>query len=209
MSRMAAIVVDRVLRNNNGVVDGQGRIFNVDTGTYELGYTQINTHATSTFSPIKTHKGWFSGTATIRDGDLIQDRVDGRFYLAISLKKEVTSGVTAYIDGTLYFANMICKIERFNKAGPKDAFGRPTSAAPELEADDVHIMVQSVSIDVVEQPDQIMPKEKIKVAIQAKHNIQVNDRLHTSGDIYRVVSIDKSQFTENSLVMLYVDKDIR
>jgi hypothetical protein len=88
MSRMAAIVVDRVLRNNNGVVDGQGRIFNVDTGTYELGYTQINTHATSTFSPIKTHKGWFSGTATIRDGDLIQDRVDGRFYLAISLKKK-------------------------------------------------------------------------------------------------------------------------
>lgn len=207
MSRFAARAVEAMLRRNNGTVGGLPRIYNVDRAAYMLGYTEINTQATSTFSRIKTHKGWFEGTSNIQDGDLIQDRVDGKYYLVMSLKDEFTGERVAYKDGTLYYANTTCTIQR-GGAGTKDAFGFEASNTFSTVATGVYLMAQSVTLDVVEQKDQDLAKEKIKVAVQAKFGVQENDRLVTAlGDTYKVVSVDKTQI--NGLWMLFVDKDVR
>lgn len=207
MSRFAARAVEATLRRNNGSFGDLPRIYNVDRSAYMLGYTEINTQATSTFSRIKTHKGWFEGTANIQDGDLIQDRVDGKHYLVMSLKDEYAGGSIAYKDGTLYYANTTCTVQRCG-AGAKDAFGFETTNTFTTVATGVYIMAQSVTLDVVEYKDQDVAKEKIKVAVQAKVGVQENDRLVTAlGDTYKVVSVDKTQI--DGLWLLFVDKDVR
>lgn len=207
MSRMAAQVASRILRNRNGVYGDLPRIYNVDRDSYSYGYTEINTMASSTFARVKSHKGWFEGEADIEDGDLIVDRADGKHYLVMALKNEVDGGISAYKDGTLYYANTTCNIERFTP-GTKDAFGRETVNTPDVVTTGAYIMVQSVTMDVVEQKDQDIAKEKLKVAIQAKYGVLPNDRLVTAlGDTYKVMTVDKTQM--DNLWMLYVDKDIR
>ena len=207
MSRMAARVVDRVLKRSNGTIEGMPRIYNVDRDTYSLGYTEINTQATSSFSRIKTHKAWFSGTSDVQNGDLILDRADGKYYLVMSVKNEISGGITAYIDGTLYYCDAVCQVQRF-EVGTVNAFGRSANPAPSVVASNVYIMSQSMSMDSTDQPDQAIAKEKIKVAVQSKIGVQVNDRLVSSnGNSYRVITVDKNQL--EGLDMLYVDKDVR
>lgn len=202
-----ASLVNSFLGSINGAVDGAPRIYNVDKGTYTLGYTEINTQATTAFARTKVHKAWFSGSTDIENGDLILDRADGAYYLVMSVKQEYASGCAAYIDGTLFYANATCSIERFTDTA-KDFFGRDVQATPNAVATGVRIMVNPMSIDVMEQPDQIISQDKIKVAIQRKHNVMEQDRLVTSlGETYKVISVDKASL--EGLDILFVDKDIR
>ena len=64
------------------------------------------------------------------------------------------------------------------------------------------------AFDQHEQANKIYREEKIKVYLQTKHGVKEADRIITSeGDVYRVVSKDKSSF--NGLDLLYVDRDVR
>jgi hypothetical protein len=171
------------------------------------GYAEVNTQATSPVARIKQHKAWFVGNADITEGDLIQDKADNKYYLVMSLKKEVTGSEVAYIDGTLYYANATCSIERFAPVSV-NAFGREVSAEPSVIAEGVYIMVNSMSMDVDEQRDQHIAEEKIKVVMQSKYGAKINDRLVSSnGDVYKVATVDRTQL--ENLVVLYVAQDIR
>ena len=211
MSKAAARVVMRLLRTQNGVIGGLPRIVNIDRNVSFYGYAEVNTQATSPVARIKQHKAWFEPSANIVEGDLIQDRADDKYYLVMSLKKEVTGGVCTYIDGTLYWTNATCSIQRFPTGattGTKDAFGRLIEAGPVTVASGVYIMTNSMSLGVNEQEDQVLSEEKIKVVMQAKFAPQRNDRLVSSlGDTYKVISVDRTQL--NGLWVLYVDQDIR
>lgn len=207
MSKAAARTVMRLLRTQNGAIGRTPRITNVDRGVSFYGYAEVNLQATSPVARIKQHKAWFEPDALVAEGDLILDRADGKHYLVMSLKKEVTGGVCAYIDGTLYYANATCAIERYVEA-PKNAFGRQDVGTTTVVAAGVYIMTNSMSIDVDEQKDQVIAEEKIKVVMQSKYNVRRNDRLVSSnGDTYKVISVDRTQL--EGLWVLYVDQDIR
>lgn len=207
MSRFASRVVNRMLRTRNGTINGVPRILNRDQGTDILGYVEINTQATSPVARIKTHKAWFAADSVVAEGDLIEDRADNKVYLIMSLKNEIMGGETGYIDGTLYYANTTCRIERFT-TGARNAFGRSQDPSPLTIADNVYIMTTSMSLNVNEQKDQNLAQEKIKVVIQSKFGVEINDRLvAANGDVYKVNSIDRTQLV--GLWDLFVDKDIR
>lgn len=199
--------IDNMLKRNRGTVTGQPRIYNVDDATYTLGYTEANTDATTAFSRVKTAKGIWSGTSDISEGDLIQDRFDDKFYLVMAIKGEVSGGEIAYVDATLLVAHAVCSIQRFTD-GTKDAFGWEADPAASNVATGVRCCFSSMSIDMIEQEDASIPKNKIKVYLQSKHGIQENDRLLTAGgNTYRVVSMAEEEL--NGLILVYVDKDLR
>ena len=207
MSKFASRVVNRMLRTRNGTINGAPRIYNRDQDKDILGYVEINTQATSPVARIKTHKAWFAAGSEVAEGDLIEDRADNKVYLTMSLKNEIMGGETGYIDGTLYYANTTCSIERFT-TGHRNAFGRPQDPSPLTIAANVYIMTTSMSLNVNEQKDQNLAQEKIKVVIQSKFGVEVNDRLvAANGDVYKVNSIDRTQLV--GLWDLFVDKDIR
>ena len=208
MSKFASRVVSRMLRTRTGIISGgQPRILNVDRGVSFYGYAEVNTQATSPVARVKQHKAWFIGGASVQDGDLIQDRGDGKYYLVMSLKDELDGGEVAYIDGTLYYANATCSIQRFGTAG-KNAFGRQSTDAPVTIKDGVYIMVNPLSMDVVDHDDRSIPNDKTKIVIQARENVQRNDRLVTSlGDTFIVEDIDRSSI--NNLWVLKVNQDSR
>lgn len=202
-----ANIVNSFLGSVNGVVDGKPRIYNIDRDTYTLGYTEINTQATTAFARTKTHKGWFAGATDIQNGDLLLDRADGAHYLVMSVKQEFAGGCATYIDGTLFYTNATCSIERFTDSG-KDFFGRDIVSAPEQVVAEAWIMVNPMSVSIMEQQDQILADDKIKVAIQRKFNVEEQDRLVTSlGENYKVISVDRASL--EGIDILYVDKDIR
>lgn len=206
MSVFAGRVTKRMLRRV-GVFNGKPRIYNEDTGTYSVGYAEVNTQATSPIARIKVHKAWFVGDADVKEGDLILDRADNKRYLIMSLKHEVYGGEAAYIDGTLFWTNARLQILRFSP-GNKDHFGREADASPEVIASAVWAMTNSMSINIEEQRDQPIPEEKIKVAIQAKYPVEEGDRLITEAGItYKVMSVDDTQLV--GLWLLYVSRDTR
>jgi hypothetical protein len=158
------------------------------------------------------------------EGDLIQDRVDGRHFFIMSKVPEYQGGLIAYYDGTLYLSNATCTIQRFATNGDKNAFGRDTDPAPQtvliggtvedgvlvgaIPAVGVRIMINPLAFAEVEQRDQLIPKDKIKVAVQSRYGVKVHDRLVTdSGDCLRVVSADP--YSLSGLQIFYVDEDLR
>lgn len=202
--RGAANAATRMIRRV-GMVEGLPRIFNVDASTYTIGYTEINTMATTAFSRTKTHKGWLVGDTDIIDGTRIIDRVDNSKYLVMSLKPEYSGGSIAFIDGTLFFVNEVCSVSRLGT--DVDDFGRVTGGYGVVQPD-VWIMVNPIVVDVIEQPEKIIGKDKIKIAMQASVDIRTNDRITTStGEIFKVLTFSKSE-VEN-LLMAYVETDTR
>lgn len=203
----ASVAASRILRHGNGTVGTLPRIYNNDNKTYAYGYVEINAQATSPVARIKVHKAWLDGEAQVANGHLIQDRADGKMYFIMSQKPELYGGAVAYYDVTLYYCNTTCSVQRFGVSG-KTAFGKPQGGAPTTLYENVYIMTTSLSVDVKEQEDQVLAQEKIKVAIQSKYGVKINDRLTCSnGDVYKVMSIDRTQL--EGLWMLFVDKDIR
>lgn len=195
------------VRDTVGMIGGLPRIYNIDRNSYTLGHTEVNTQATSPFSRTKTHKAWFVGPTDILEGDLIQDRGDGKHYLVMSVKKEILNGESVYWDGTLYYANATCAIQRFT-GGTKDDFGRDVDPAPATVATNVYCMVNPQAVDVLEQRDRPIAKDKIKIVVQSKWAVKDQDRLVTSlGDTWKVINIDKSSL--DNLWILYVDEDSR
>lgn len=200
-----ATVANRLLRKV-GIVNGLPRIKNVDNDSYTLGYTKINVMATTAFSRTKTHKAWLSGTTDIRNGTRIMDLVDNARYLVMSLKAEYYNGEIAYWDGTLFYVNELCTISRINNV--LDEFGRHTATNFTTLSSNVWSMVNPIVLDVIEQPDRILDKDKIKIAMQASVNLQENDRITTSsGEIFKVVTFSRSEI--EGLVMVYVEADSR
>lgn len=201
-------VNDRLLRDYKGMYQGKPRIYNVDRGTWSMGYTEINNQATSPVARIKVHRARFEGASDIVDGDLIQDKATGNYYLCMSVIPQIIKGESAYKDATLFFADAIVDIERFGTGNTKNAFGRPVDPTPTLIASGIRVMTVSMALDVLEQKDQNLASEKIKIAIQEKYPVVVNDRIKTTkGDVYKVMSVDNSQLL--GLQLLYVDRDIR
>lgn len=203
--RSAQAVATRMLKRN-GIVDGEGRIFNFDTGTYELGYTEVNSMATTPFSRTKTHKAWFSGEANIKPGDLIQDRVDSLTYIVMALKTQYTGGRVAYLDGTLYWANSLLDVYKYDTDN-KDNFGRPTNSFVKVYSS-VPAMVNPLTLDAKESEIGMIDTGKIKIAIQSKNEIKLGYRLvSSSGDKYVVRSIDNTSL--EGIYTLSVEIDVR
>lgn len=189
-----------------GTYQNLPRILNVDTGTYTVGYTEVNTQATTAFSRVKMHKAWLAGETDIQNGSRIMDRVDGHRYIVMSLKGEYISGSIAFIDGTLMYVNTTCTIERLNSN--VDAFGRASDASFTPVASGVWLMINPMSTVSVEYEEVISTKDKIKVAMQSSVDVKVNDRLATEeGDIYKVDSIIRAEM--ENVVVLYVSQDSR
>lgn len=203
--RWAAAAATRML-SRLGMVGGLPRIFNQDTETYTIGYTKINTRATTAFSRTKTHKAWLVGTTDIRNGTRILDRVDNAKYLVMSIKAEFVDGDTAYYDGTLFYVNETCSISRISNV--LDEFGRATATTFTTTASNIWIMVNPLVLDIEEQPDRILDKDKIKIAMQASVDIKEQDRITTSnGEMFKVNSFSRSEI--EGLNMLYVSTDTR
>jgi hypothetical protein len=201
----AAAVTNRLLRKV-GIVNGLNRIWNRDTDVYTLGYTKINTMATTAFSRTKTHKAWLAGDTDIRSGTRIQDLADNSRYIVMSLKKELYNGQNAYWDGTLYYVNEVCTIGRINNV--LDTFGRTTATGFTVVMSGVWSMVNPVVIDVIEQPDSFIAKDKIKIAMQDIVDIEENDQIITAtGEFYKVLNFSRSEI--EGLVMVYVESDSR
>jgi len=203
--RAAYYTVVRMLQRT-GVVDGLPRILNHETGGYVLGYTEINTMATTPFSRTKTHKAWFAGDAQIQDGDFIEDRVDGNKYIVMSLKAEYAGGLVAYLDGTLYLASEVCDVHRFDDSVVND-FGRTVQDFAVLYTG-VPIMVNPLRLDAESGESVMVDTSRIKVAMQSKYELEDGDRLvMRGGDTFVVRSIDK--YSLQRINTLHVEKDTR
>jgi hypothetical protein len=200
--------VMRILKTKVGIVGTNPRIFNVDTKRFSYGYAEVNINASSPFSRTKVHKGWLEGGSDIVEGSLIQDRLDSNYYMVMSVKKEGWKGEVAYKDVTLYYCNKTCTIQRFSEAKATNAFGRVVDSAPATLHTNVYIMVNPQNYDEQPGKDIILENNKIKLAIQSKYGVQVNDRIVTSeGDTLIVETVDKYSLV--GIWILGVDKDSR
>lgn len=191
-----------------GTYGGKGRMHNVDRDTYLVGYAEVNQQATTAFSRIRVNKGWFfCEPAEVTEGELIQDRVDAKRYLVMSLKTEFMNEETVYLDATLYLCDSTASIYRWVD-GVKDLFGQESDPTPQLLVSDVAIMTNPQNYDVLEQKDRQIAHDKIKIYLQAKHNVQEADRITTqNGETYRVLRVDKVSLP--NIWICYVDVDER
>lgn len=203
--RAAYYVVNRMLQRV-GIKDGLPRIYNHENNTYVLGYTEINTMATSPFARTKTHKAWFSGDSNIKEGDLIEDRVDGKKYLVMSIKAEFSGGLVAYYDGTLYLVTGNCEVQRLD-TDTVDSFGRTTQGWVTVHTG-VPIMVNPISLGTDLGEDKLTERSQVKLFMQTKYALNEGDRLVTdSGKKYIVRNIDGESII--NLYTLGVEKDTR
>lgn len=196
------------LKVTTGSVGGAPRIHNLDTDAEVYGYCAIHDQASSSFSRIKVHRGWFACEPTeIRNGDLIEDRADSSRYFVMAVKREYNNDATVYLDGTLYYVDATVTISRFG-GNTKDAFGRSTQNTAVVIATDVPVMTNPKNLESVQQPDAFVEKDEIHIYIQAKYGVQVADRLTSStGDVYKVDTINKSSLT--NIWICTVNKDNR
>lgn len=212
MSKFAYYTNLRLLKNHNGVVNGEPRILNVDTGNYSYGYVEVNTEATSPFARTKVHDGLFEGDSDIRTGSLILDRSDTRYYLVMSTKAVYNGDMTAYYDSTCYYVNAICTVSRFT-GGTKDFFGKDTVATAQTIYSNVYAMINPQSYDTNVQQDIVGQADKIKIAIKATYDIRVNDRITSPrGKSYIVENIDEDSLIDqdgSGLLILYCNEDAR
>lgn len=196
------------VKNTVGTINGKPRMYNVDRDVYLVGYAEVNKMATTAFSRISVNKGWFyCDPSLIQEGDLLQDKADGKFYLAMSLKMEVLSGESVYMDGTLYLCDSTATVQRWVE-GARDSFGRPAVATPTTIYSDVYIMTAPSNFDVMEQQDRLIAQNKIKIHLQSKFDVKPADRIVTSkGKTYKVISIDDVSL--RNIIICFVDEDVR
>lgn len=198
------------VKNTVGKVGNLPRIYNVDKAQYIIGYAEVNQMATTAFSRIRVNKGYFFCDlvdSLIAEGDLIQDRVDNKYYMIMSLKAQYLKGETAYLDSTLFFCDSTATIQRFQD-GARDSFGRVVDSGPTTIYSDVKIMTSAMNYDVLLQEDRPIAQDKIKLYIQSKFAVKVADRISTNdGNVYKVISINNSDF--QGINLLYVDVDVR
>lgn len=201
----AHIVVDRML-DRVGIVEGLGRILNVDTGQYWKGYTQVNVMATTPTSRTKINKAWFNGDTDIRDGSLIEDRAEKRQYLVMSVKTEYSGDRVAYYDGTVYMVNATCTISR-QGSETRDAFNRVSSGRTEI-ASNIPAMTVPMKTATYEQEDQILDNNNLKIVVQRSTDVTRHDQIVTdAGEVYKVTVVDKASL--EGLTILYAETDIR
>ncbi len=195
----------RILNKDKGVLDING----TPTGLYILGYAKVSPLASTPWARIKVHKGWFfCEQEDISSGDIILDRVDNAHYFVMSVKNEVLSDQTTYLDGTLHFCDSKVKIERFQD-GVRDTFGRVASPAPIEILAEAWATTNALNFDVMEQQDRLIAQDKIKVYLQPKTGVSEADRLTIigNGEKYKVISIDKTSII--GLWICSVDVDVR
>jgi hypothetical protein len=203
--KSAAHVVNRLLKAR-GTYEGLPRIYNADLDTYTVGFTEVNTQATTAFARTKMHKAWLVGTSDIIDGSRIVDRVDGHRYIVMSLKKEYTAGNTAFVDGTLMYVTTTCTISRMSSS--VDAFGRKLDADFTDVATGIWLMLNPMAEAPLDLPERQSDKSKIKVAMQSSVDVKINDRISTEdGEVYKVDYINRAEL--DNVVMLYVIPDNR
>jgi len=209
MSKFAYNVSLRRLKNNNGVYNGLPRIYNVDRDSYSYGYAEVNVAAASPFVRTKVHDCRLEGNSDVQNGDLIQDRVDSSYYLVMDVKGIFgggSNGTYAYKDATLYKVSAVATIRRIGDATP-DFFGRSTTGFTIL-ASNVKLMVNPQSFGVSEYVEGLNPDNKIKVVLQSKVGVKINDRIETdNGDVLQIENIDKSSLV--GLWVCYCDFDKR
>lgn len=200
----AARTVKRLLRRV-GIVNGQPRIHNVTKDIYFLGYTKVNTMATTPFARTKTHKAWFVGDADVECGDLIIDRVENLPYLVMSMVPEYSGHTVAYYDGTLYTADVIATISRYDSV-TKDAFGMAVNPGFVTVASGLNVMVNPVTIDDFSQEDRVHSHNKVNIYMQSVYSVKVNDRISTDrGDDFKVINVNSSALTGITIVAVEPD----
>ena len=209
--------------NTVGKKGGKGRMYNLDQDTYLVGYAEVNQQAATPFTRTRVHKGFFAcDTGQVREGELVEDRVDQKIYLVMSLKNEYLNDETVYLDGTLYYCDVTVTVQRF-EGGTKDTFGRSITSAPVTLADGLYAMCAPQNFSTMEQPDRTVAQDKLAVYMQqtfrctqasANHAVgdilsfKENDRLIASnGDTYVINSIDKASLV--GIAILKVDTDVR
>lgn len=196
------------LKATTGSVGGAPRIRNLDTGAEVYGYCAIHDQASSSFSRIKVHRGWFTcDPSEIQNGDLIEDRADNSRYFVMAVKNEYNNGASVYLDGTLYYVDSSVTISRFGDTS-KDSFGRATQKTAVVIATDVPVMTNPRSIESSPHPDAFVSNDEVQIYIQSKYDVKVSDRLTSSnGDVYKVDSINKSSLM--NIWVCTVNKDDR
>jgi len=204
MARMTKSFIKRTV----GMVGDKPRIYNVDRGTYLLGYAQVNQMATTSFSRIKVNKGFlFCEASEVTEGELIQDRADNKKYFLMSAKMEMLNGEAVYIDCALYYCDATATIERWTD-GARDTFGRVVDPTPQVLFTDVPIVTNPQTYDTLEQQDRTIAHNKVRVFVQAKLGVKESDRITSSnGDTYKILSIDKVSWP--GVWTCYVDVDDR
>lgn len=201
------------MKHSTGVYGGLPRIQNITQTKDIYGFAQVNQMATTAYSRTKVHKGYFTcDPADIAHGDLIYDRGDQNHYLVMSVKNEIFSGESAYLDGTLFFCDAQITIKRFGTDPVRDAFGRMvedaavTVGTPVYE--DVYCMINPKNFDVLQQEDRPVDQNKLQVCLQKTYLVEKGDRLETlEGDVYVVQTIDRRSLP--GLQYLGVDTDVR
>jgi len=190
-----------------GVYQRVPRIHNVDLGTHTLGYTEVNSTAQSPFNRTVVHKGWFAGDSDITPGTRILDRGDNRRYLVMDAKAEIHRGTRAFYDATLYYAARLLTITRLGAAAV-NAFGRPAPAQEQVVADGVWAAVNPQSVDIIEQPDGLHPRDKIELVVQRGIDVRAGDRIRTDdGELFKVTSVHTTKL--EALWVLIVERDQR
>lgn len=187
---------------------GVPRIYNWDKRIEIVGYAEVNKQATSVLGRVKIHKGYFyCDRDQVEDGDLVQDRDDGNYYLVMSSKVEKQGYEIIYYDSTLINCEDRVTVSRFGD-GVRDAFGRVISSEPEVIASNVYCMINPKNFTVMDQQDRVVPQDKIQFYVQAKVGVKVADRLTSgNGRKYVVESVDTESL--RNINILHVDLDER
>jgi hypothetical protein len=195
-----------IMKNSVGYYNGNPRIYNVDRSSYSIGFSRVNVDATSPFARTKVNKLWLEGGTDCQEGDLIQDRVDGKYHLVMSLKAEFSGGAICYWDGTSYLCNATATVKRHSTT--KDEFFGMETSGFTVVATGVQIMVNPQNFSTNDMPEMTVQTNKIKVAVQGLVGVQEKDRIITSlGDQLIVENIDKSSL--KGIWILMCDSDIR
>lgn len=196
------------IKNTKGTWLKKGRMFNHENSEYLVGFAEINERATTPFARVRVNRGWFfCEPGLIQEGDLVEDRVDERLYLVMSLKTQVLHGESVYLDATLYLCDSVATIERWVD-GERDIFGQVLDPYPIQIADNVPILINPQTFTVLEQQDRPIPQDKVRIYLQAKFKVRPADRIIAdNGDAYKVMSVDKVSLP--NIWICYVDVDER
>lgn len=196
------------IKNTVGTVGGNPRIFNIDKQKYIVGYAEVNALATTAFSRIRVNKGYFFCNPTdVSEGDLIQDNADSKKYFVTSTKVEMLNGECVYLDSSLFYCDSTATVARWDE-GLKDTFGRVVDATPQVVYQDLPIVTNPQTFDVLEQQDRTIANDKIRIYMQSKNIIKESDRIIPSnGDTYKVLRVDKVSWP--GILVCHVDIDVR
>lgn len=188
-----------------GKIAGKGRIANADTGSFTLGWIEVNEMSTTAFTRTMVYKGYFEAGTDITNGTRVTDRSDGDRYLVMSAKPQVHNERDAWIDATVYLANGELTVKR--PIEQLDSFGRSTGDYETVVAD-LWAVIKPLANDVIAQDDKVHQRGRLAITVQAGTDVRIGDRLvDVSGFSYKVNHVSPHEV--RGLWSLEVEEDSR